>query len=182
MSDTFDPSAYLKRRQGATQGLFESYKGNTASRRQQADELTQLAQKRSADSVRYTNFFLQNRLVKDLDDTLARQFREHPELKDQVYIGVITDEGFSAEVVPLDTAISSVEGVPIEEAEELLRSQPVGYFKRSDFTLKTPGGENFQSFKNGLQDYFERNRDIIEHLRNNPEGQVTAEDLYGTQT
>lgn len=174
----FDPKSFLERRSQATQNLIGSSRQNKSQGKYASDKLTQVAAKRSADSVRFTQFFLKNRLVKDLDQTMHREFQKHPELKGKVFVGVIVDEGFKAEVIPLDQAAQAVEGMDPEEAMAALEREPVGYFERANFTMQTPGDEKYQSFKQGLEEYFERNREIIDFLRSHPELQVDADDLY----
>lgn len=173
-----NPLHYKNRSANAARKLLKSRGENSPAAFSPSEPLAELAAKRGQDSLKFTQFFLKNRLVHDLDKTMAKQFEAYPELKDKVYVGVIVDEGFSAEVIPLEKAAQAVEGVASEEALEQMRKAPVGYFQRQDFTLRTPPDEALQSFKKGLQEFFQRNSDVIDYLRNHPEAHVDAEDLY----
>lgn len=168
-------SQFLNKKMNATNKLLKS---DSDSLLEPSDSLSKIAAKRGEDKVRWTQFFLQNRLSRDLDATMSKEFQKHPELKDKIYVGIILDEEFSAEVIPIEQAAASVEGMEAEEAQQQLQAQPIGYFNRQDFTLKTPSDEAFQSFKKGLQEFFQRNSDLISYLRNNPEANIQAEDLY----
>ena len=127
--------------------------------------LASLAAKRKADSAQFSTFVMQQKLAEDLNETIENHFRQNPSLRDDVFVGILTDGHFSAEVVSLDTAAAAVEDLPMEEAKALLRENPVGYFKSEDFTVRTPEDDSLQDFKQDLDQFFRRNRAVIHYLR-----------------
>lgn len=131
------------------------------------DPLMQLAAQRNRDTISYTQDLLKQRLVKDLDQTVATTLKAHPNLKGNFFAGIVTDDNYRVEVVPMDTAVSSVSDAAEDEARQVLSNQPIGYFKSADFTLKTPDDPDYKAFRDALNDYFKRNRSVIDYLRNN---------------
>lgn len=164
-------------------GLLDAFKAKRSKGQVSGgrnEDLIQIAQKRRSDTIKFTQHMLKTRLVQDLDETMDAHLREFPEMRDQFFVGILTDQAFRAEVVPMETAIASVEDATAEDAEAVLRSNPVGYFKSEDFTLKTPSDEGYQKFKERLDSYFKRNADVIDYLRKNPQADTQFEDFYKT--
>jgi hypothetical protein len=161
------------RRSSATQGL--TGKSNSA---QPSDELSSLAAKRNGDRIRLSVYMLRQQLVKDLDQTIQTQMSKHPEIEGKFFVGIVTGERYSAEVVGIEEAASRVTDAPREEALEVLRQNPIGYFAPEDFTMKTGDDPAFRDFKQGLDDYLRRNQQVIQYLQSHPEDQVSADQLY----
>jgi len=147
-----DLQQLLQSRINAQKNLFNKGRGGRAS----ADKLTQLAAKRNADSLQFTHLMLKTRLANDLEETIASYLDDHPELRDQIFIGIITDEGFGVEVVAKETAIAAVEDATAEDARSALSQNPVGFFERANFTLKTPANDAHRGLQKQLEKYFER--------------------------
>lgn len=165
--------------QQSVTGLINAFKAKReTSLGGKNDELIQIATKRRQDTIKFTEHLLKTRLVKDLDQTIDAHLSDFPELKGKFFVGILTDGGFRAEVVPMEGAIASVQDFPSEEAETILRSNPVGYFNSADFTLKTPNEPAYEQFKQRLDRYFKRNADVIQYLRTNPQNDSSLEDLY----
>lgn len=130
-----------------------------------AQALEELALSRRSDTLDFSHHLLKVRLTSELDQTIKGHVDKYPEMKDRLYIGIMVDGGFSAEVVSKDIAIGSVENVPREEAEKLMNENPVGYFSRKDFTLSTPDDPKYRELKEELDRYFERNQETLTYLR-----------------
>ncbi len=172
----FDKAGYLSSQGGARLKLAQQL-GRSGQRRGD-DALLATATKRSSDRVKFTHFFLKQKLVDGLDDTIAEHLREHPALKDKVYIAILTDKSFKTEVISLDDAVAAVEDMPKEEAEQILRQNPVGYFRSADFTIKTGEDPSYAGLKTKLDSFFEKNADVFQYLRENPDANIALEDLY----
>lgn len=162
--------------QKATHSLL--VQGGSKRRVGRNEELTNIAAKRGADTLKFTYLMLKTRLARDLDETIASHLAEHPEMKDQFFIGVITGGQFTAEVVKLSDASNAVEGLAPEEAHQQLSRDPIGYFSADDFTLKTPAEPGYRSLKAKLDSFFNRSQEIMNYLRANPDADVSTSDLY----
>lgn len=165
----------LQNRKAAINHLLSGSKGISNN---DQNELLSLAQKRSQDTLKFSHFLLKNRLVDDLDHTIDSHLNRHPEMRGKYYVGILVDVENRVEVVPFDEAVKKVEGLSEEEAREVLSKNPVGYYKEENFTLKTPSDEKYREFQAALDDYFVRNKELINYLRQHPESDVDASDLY----
>ena len=134
----------------------------------QVDPLLQSAVKQRAYKIEFTKQLLQTQMTKDLDSTIALEMAQNPGLRNNVYIGIITGSEFSAEVVPMEQAVNSVVDGNKAEVEQLFRDNPVGYYQPDDFTLKTPDEDAYRNLQRALNDFFKRNHDVIQYLRQNP--------------
>lgn len=143
-------------------------------------KLLNLAARKPKDTLQLTQYLLKKRLSEGLDNLLKEQFQENPQLKNNVHIGILTDANLQVEVIPLETAISSVVDIPKEDAAAFLKNNPVGYYTQEQFSLQTPDEAHLKKFKKNLQDYFKKNQGILDYLRQNPEANVKIEDLYKT--
>ncbi len=167
----------LAKRGGATKALVGGYSTQAQKKRGGADELTSLVAKRRADAIKISTLALRDRLVKELDQVMTDQFRAHPELKGEAFVGFVMGETPTVEVVNIDDAAKRVTDVPYEEAKEILSAKPVGYFQPNDFSVETPDSEPYQSFKRGLTDYLRKNAKVIQYLQANPEQIASREEL-----
>lgn len=129
------------------------------------DPLINIAIRRRADTVQFTQVMLKNRLTEDLDQTIADHLRDNPHMQDDTYIGILTDGTFRTEVIAMEAAVASVEDMPFEQADQLMRRNPVGYFSSADFSMKTPEDPAYQSLQRKLDHFFERNSDVFDYLR-----------------
>ena len=171
--------SFLKTRQNVNKRLLSK---NSKNNPNQNDSLVSLAQKKNSDSIKFTYFILKNRLVEDLDKTIHSQVIETPELRNKFYIGIISEgEEFSVEVVEKEKVINAVVDASKEEAAATLDKNPVGYFKKQDFNLKTPSDPSYKSFQKKMQKYFDRNIKVIRYLQTSPEANISAKDLYTTK-
>lgn len=142
------------------------------------EHLLNLAKKQRSDKVKFTHFFLKNRLSSELDATIANHIKEHPEMKDDFFIGILNGSPFYSEVVDLKTASESVIDASKEEALEVLKQQNIGYFDKEDFSLKTRRHPAYQKLKERIDSFFEDNLSIFQYLKERPEYNVSAEDFY----
>jgi len=99
-------------------------------------------------------------------------------MRGQYYIGILKDSPFKAEVVRLSDAVKAVVDVSTEDAAQVLKEHPIGYFSREDFTMNTPNDPSYQELKEKINTFFENNADIFQYLKENPESIVSASDLY----
>ena len=160
----------------ATQQLAEGRKKRSSIHN--SDPLIAIASKRSTDTINLTYMMLKIRLTRDLDETIAAQLKAHPELRDEIYIGIIRGESYSTEVIKIDDAAKAVEGMAEGAARAQLLRSPVGYYAPDNFTMKTPEESKYQEFKRALDKYFTRNQEVIQYLSSHPEANVTATSLY----
>jgi len=155
----------LKPQRNAYQLLSKASKGT---------DLAQIVARRNADTIRFTHFMLRVRLAKDLDATIGNEVAQNPEITDKFFIAIILDD-FSTEVVKKEDFESIVEDLP--EGSDKLKD-PIGYFQRKDFPIKTPSDSAYRSLKDKLDRYFERNAEVIQYLRDHPETEVDPSQLY----
>ena len=148
------------------------------SKHSKNSSLLDIAAKKQSDRILHTQLFLKKQLAQDLERTMEAQYLQNPDLRGNIYVGIMVDTDYRAEVVPLEEAIASVQDSSAEEARAVFENNPVGYYSTEDFTLSTPQDEKYQDFKKGLQGYFDRNRNLIAYLRDNPVDTNAAENLY----
>ena len=151
----------------ATKGLLGGKKGGIKGLLGKGDQLTQLAAQRESDSIKFTNHLMKQNLVKDLEATLQTALQESPDLKGNFFAGIISDDQYRVEVVPLETAVNAVSDASTEEARDALSKTPMGYFSKKDFTLKTPDDPKYKAFRDRLNSFFQRNKSVIAYLQNN---------------
>ncbi len=167
----------LRKNQGLIDLLGKSSKNRT-SKSDETKDLLSFASKKSADNIKFTHYFLKNRLIKGLDATIAMHLDKNPEMKDNTFIGIVTDDNFRTEVLDLKSAAQSVSDLAEEDAIEVMKKNPVGYFKHADFTMKTSSDHSYQELRDKLNNFFNKNADVFQYLRDNPDRNVEAEDLY----
>lgn len=137
------------------------------------EQLIKLVKKKNADKVKFTRFFLKNRLSSELEATINQHIKENPSMKDQTFVGILKSKPFTAEVVKLEEAAAAVVDLPKEEALQILKKQPLAYFSGEDFRMKTSAEEEYQALKEKLDNFFEDNASIFEYLQEEP-----LSDLY----
>lgn len=142
------------------------------------DGLMQLATKQRSDTVKFTYFFLKNRISTELDSTINNHLKKHPEMKGKYFVAILTGQSLNTEVVDIDSAARNVVDLPEAEAREVLKQNPVGYFNAEDFEMKTSEEPAFTSLKGKLDDFFQENSAVFQYLREHPEHNLSAEDFY----
>ena len=167
----------LRKNKGLIDLLGKSSKSR-ASKSDETKDLLSFASKKSADNIKFTHYFLKNRLIKGLDATIATHLDKNPEMKNNTFIGIVTDDDFRTEVLDLQSAAQSVSDFAEEDAMEVMKKSPVGYFKQADFTMKTSSNQPYQELRDKLNDFFKKNADVFQYLRDNPDSHVEAEELY----
>lgn len=149
------------------------------SKRNQDNQLVSLVKKKNADKVKFTRFFLKNRLSSELEATINQHIKDNPSMKDNTFVGILKSKPFTAEVVKLEDAANAVVDLSKEEALAVLQKQTLAYFNSSDFSMKTNSEIEYQSLKEKLDNFFENNASIFEYLQ---EQNVSEEDLYSGST
>lgn len=175
-----DPLDQITARQEKTNLLkyLNSSKGKNQVKDSLHEELLDVAKKRQGDNVNFTYLFLKNRLSSELDSTIAEHLRTNPEMKDQFFIGIITEQPFQTEVLNLKDAAKAIVDLPQEEALQILKKHPIGYFKKKDFPLKTPQIPSHLELKKKLDVFFQKHAPVFQLLREHPEYNVSTEDFY----
>jgi len=158
----------LQSRQKATSLLM----GNTEEDSSLSD-LQEMAAKRNSDKLEFTHLMLKTRLEKDLDSTIATHEAQHPQMKDQYFIAIMED--YTVEVVDKQQFLTNIDD---EAAKEQYAKEPVGFFQKEDFPLKTSSDTSYKLFQDKLNQYFQRNAPVIQYLQNNPEGDADLSNLY----
>lgn len=155
----------------ALQGLFGSNRDDASG----GFDLGAIAAKRNKDTLQLTNSMLKTRLSNDLDTTLAAAFKKNPGVKEDFFIAVMTDDN-SVEVVKKEDLQKAL-GLSQEQLQQL-SEQPVGYFTKKNFSLKTPSDAAYQDLKTSMTQYFKRNSGVIKYLRMN--GDTTSTNSTST--
>ncbi|MFT4554155.1 MAG: hypothetical protein ACI9S8_002801 [Chlamydiales bacterium] len=172
----------IQRRQSTLLSFLDSPKKDGAQSltpsQAEDDSLMQLASKQRSDTVKFTYFFLKNRISTDLDSTISNHVKKHPEMKGKFFVAILTGQSLNTEVVDLDTAAKNTVDLPEEEAREVLKKNPVGYFNAEDFKMKTSEEPAFGSLKKKIDDFFQENSAVFTYLREHPEHNLSAEDFY----
>jgi hypothetical protein len=168
----FDPTQYLMRKQSSSMKLLHSTESS-----KEEDSLIAIASQRNLDTIKITNFMIKQRLTEEMNQTINTFLQENKELGKNYYLAFISDEDYTTEVLPIDTVLNAVQDTPKEEARHLLSSHSMGYFKRADFTLKTPEGGVHEKFKTTMDSFMKDHASIINYLRQNMDNIMQAEDL-----
>lgn len=142
-----------------------------------SDALTDIASKRSSDRIKFTHLMLKTRLAQDLDSTLAGHLEQNPQMKDDFFISIFTDDGYGVEVVDAATAKGMLSKLPTDR-QESQGQDPIGYFSRKEFPAKTPDSDAHRELRDKLNQYFKRNAEVIGYLRDNPDADVDPTTLY----
>ncbi|NCF70156.1 MAG: hypothetical protein GWP59_00500 [Chlamydiales bacterium] len=143
-------------------------------------DLLNIARKSRPDSVKLSHFLLKQRMAESLDNVLQNEFKKNPALRDNIHIGIMTDNELSVEVVAKQKALDSVQDMDRDQAAEILNTNPVGYYKKDDFQLETPEDQAHQSIKKSLETFFKKNSSIIQYLREHPENDIDLQDLVSS--
>lgn len=141
------------------------------------EALVKLAQKNRSDTVKLSYFMLKQRLSDSLDQVLQKEFQKNPELKNNIHIGIVTDDNLRVEVIPKEKAIKAAVDVSEEDARKVLEQNPVGYYQSENFSVSTPDEPNYQSMKKQLNHFFEKNAPLISYLREHPEQDINVQEI-----
>ena len=151
-----------------TKGTFS----NLLQKRVKSDEndqsLLDLAVKRRQDAIQIAKNMVKEKLALELDAVVDNYVAENPQIKGESYIAIIgSGENFAVEVVNIEEAIDAVDDMSKEEAEQILKQKPIGYFANSeDFGLKTKQEDVYIQLREKVQEYFNQNSSIFNCLRN----------------
>ncbi|SCA58514.1 hypothetical protein AB751O23_AD_00300 [Chlamydiales bacterium SCGC AB-751-O23] len=143
----------------------------------EAQNLLSIARKVRPDAVKLSHFLLKRRMSESLDNVIQKEFKKNPALKDNIHIGIMTDDNLSVEVISKQKALDSVQDMDKEQASEILNNTPVGYYASDDFQIKTPDNDAHQSMKRNLETFFKKNLSILQYLREHPENDIDLQDL-----
>jgi hypothetical protein len=176
--DNIINSAMQKRRSSLLNFLDAPNKEANGNQKQDSDDLMGLASKQRADTVKFTYFFLKNRISTDLDATINKHVKKNPEMKGKFFVAILTGQSLKTEVVDIETAVKNVVDLPEEEARELLRENPIGYFNEEDFQMTTSAESSFREMKDKLDAFFQEHSAVFQYLRDHPEHNLSAEDFY----
>lgn len=135
------------------------------------DSLTKTATNRSRDTIKLTYLLLQTRLSDDLDQTIGNHIGNHPEMKDNFFLA------FLPEGVEVVEKTAAQKHLTTQQASHL-EGDPVGYFSKEEFSLKTPESGPYRELKEKLNQYFIRNEAVFSYFRNQPETSVDPSSLY----
>ncbi len=161
---SFDPVAFYNSKKQGTKSLIASFDRQSSTPKN--DALINSAIKRRADAIKVTQHMIQQRLVDELDETVANHVRSNPGMTGNYYVAFIQDEKNSVEVLKLDDVVGAVRDLPPKEAEAVLRRNPMGYFQRSDFTLESDQSTEYQDLKDKVEGFLKERQAIFDFLRN----------------